>query len=229
MSQTLFIAVPIEDEEDFEYLVSCSDRLKRHSSSGRFVRLANFHVTLVYLGETDRLEEVVATMDEALVGFSPFNLVLDQTGKFSRGKSSTVWVGGTSAKLTAIYEALWEALSDAGFELEKHKYTPHITLARNVVLAAGGGSGRRKGEGVARDAARGVARDAARGETRDGFKTGSGNGSKNAARNAHELSRKLAFENPPHVLPVRRITLFSSEQADTKRVYQELHSVDLGR
>ncbi|MCL2826839.1 MAG: hypothetical protein FWD72_05485, partial [Eggerthellaceae bacterium] len=74
----LFIAVPIEDEEDFAYLASCSDRLKRNSASGSFVRLANYHVTLVYLGETDRLHEVSAAMDETLSGFAPFGLVLDR-------------------------------------------------------------------------------------------------------------------------------------------------------
>ena len=221
MSQTLFIAAPIEDEEDFEYLASCSDRLQRYASSGRFVRLANFHVTLVYLGETDRLEDVVATMDEALVGFSPFTMVLDRTGRFSRGKSSTVWVGGASARLAAIYDALWEALSDKGFEIERQKYTPHITLARNVVFPAGGGNGPRQGGGQRKGEA--AAQKAARG----GAGKGSRDGSKNPGRSQRDQSRKLAFENPPHMLPIRRIVLFSSEQADTKRVYQELHSVAL--
>ncbi|MCL2889522.1 MAG: RNA 2',3'-cyclic phosphodiesterase, partial [Eggerthellaceae bacterium] len=151
------MAVPLEDEEDFEFLASCSERLMRYSASGSFVRLANFHVTLIYIGESDRVEEIIPIMDETLAGFEPFNLVLDHTGKFARGKSSTVWVGGSSPKLAAIYEALWKALDDAGFELEKRKYTPHITLARNVVFASGGNGssrGRRNEEGGGESSAR---------------------------------------------------------------------------
>lgn len=223
----LFIAVPIESETDYEYLANCSDNLKRNTTGGSFVRFANFHVTLIYIGETERLLAIEEIMDGVLTGYAPFDFVIDRTGTFSQGKSTTVWVGGSSGRLLDICEALWSALEESEFEIEKRKYKPHITIARRVVFASKAqGGGHQSGghpTGSHQDGSHPT------GKYQGGSHQGNGHRSndKGWSRKSHTEARALALDNPPHVLPVRRIVLYSSEVIDSKRVYRELHSVEL--
>jgi len=57
----------------------------------------------------------------------------DQIGCFGRERGSLWWAGVSASKaLMDLHGALTRALATAGFEPERRKYSPHVTLARQV-------------------------------------------------------------------------------------------------
>lgn len=62
---------------------------------GNFTRRENYHLTLVFLGETDRLDDVIAAMDT--VDAPPFPLRTCGVGRFRRSSGDILWVGVQAA------------------------------------------------------------------------------------------------------------------------------------
>ena len=128
----LFISINIEGElaKMFSKKV---EELKKHSIRGRFPEPENMHLTVVFLGETENVEAVKQAMDN--IKARPFELKFRKIGKFTRQGRETYFVSlRGAAALKSINHQLTEALSDAGFELDKREYTPHLTLGRNLVF-----------------------------------------------------------------------------------------------
>ncbi|MFZ5974670.1 MAG: RNA 2',3'-cyclic phosphodiesterase [Bacillota bacterium] len=126
----LFIAVNFTDEIK-NSLHNSVIKLKQAAAQGSFTHRENLHLTLVFIGETDRAEAVKRAMDavEAL----PFELSIGGFGKFKRGGKCIYWVGvEKSMALAALYAKLCGALEKQGFETEERDLSPHITLGRNV-------------------------------------------------------------------------------------------------
>ena len=94
----------------------------------------NFHITLHFIGESRDLQGAVAAMHEAGRGIRPFTLHLGKYDCFDKGgkKTSFLEVKGQLDELNALYESLQSALYDNGFSRERKRFTPHITLGRNV-------------------------------------------------------------------------------------------------
>ena len=67
-------------------------------------------------------------------GIRPFTLHLGKYDCFDKGgkKTSFLEVKGELGELNALYESLQSALYDNGFSRERKRFTPHITLGRNV-------------------------------------------------------------------------------------------------
>jgi 2'-5' RNA ligase len=128
----LFIAVCFPEDVN-QHLLRSIDQLKS-KTNGNFTKPHNLHITLVFIGETNRVEEIKSAMDEACKNQSPFDLTLNKIGRFERGRSSLVWMSGYSEKLPIIYEKLVKILTSKGFEIEKRKFLPHITLGREVIF-----------------------------------------------------------------------------------------------
>ncbi len=108
-------------------------RLRAQSVRGRFTPRDNFHLTLVFLGETpaDRLHAVREAMDA--VQAAPFLLRLEGAGRFGGGRGALYWVCAQSQPaLNRLYEALRRSLDAAGFPVEQRPLKPHITLGREV-------------------------------------------------------------------------------------------------
>ncbi|MBR6113859.1 MAG: RNA 2',3'-cyclic phosphodiesterase [Oscillospiraceae bacterium] len=134
----LFIAV--EFPEDIRLALERDARtLRRVLRSGTLSRRENYHLTLVFLGETDRAGErrAAEAMEQCRTGSFP--LVIGAPGRFRGREGDTIWrnVDGGEA-LLSLHEALTDALRERGFRPEERAYTPHLTLARRAVF--GGGS-----------------------------------------------------------------------------------------
>ncbi|MDO4568047.1 MAG: RNA 2',3'-cyclic phosphodiesterase [Clostridia bacterium] len=131
----LFIAIALPERMRRE-LARVKIDLQRRSESGRFVPPGNFHVTLHFIGESERLADAVSAMREAVRGIRPFQLALGEYSSFDRGGSvtSVVTVEGDMRELNALYESLQAKLGDYGFKREHRRFRPHITLGRGVVL-----------------------------------------------------------------------------------------------
>ncbi|WP_220682617.1 RNA 2',3'-cyclic phosphodiesterase [Methanofollis formosanus] len=125
-----FVAIELSEEvkeglrDAQEHLEGCSARLK-------MVDPALAHITLKFLGEveSERIEQV----EEALRGVrgASYTLTVGGVEGSNRRRPRVVWCtvsdGGETARLAGAVE---NALEPLGFEREKRRFTPHITLAR---------------------------------------------------------------------------------------------------
>ncbi|SHI44945.1 RNA 2',3'-cyclic phosphodiesterase [Lutispora thermophila] len=114
--------------------------VKENSIRGRFKYVANFHLTLKFLGEIT--ENQIPLINEVLKrsadNVGDFSLIIEKLGFFG-GKGAnirTLWLGlgGDLDSLNALYENIEDGLSVLGFEKEKRTYTPHITIAQDLLL-----------------------------------------------------------------------------------------------
>ncbi len=110
--------------------------LKKAGVRANFTRRDNYHLTLVFLGETDRAEAAAAALDQ--VDAPPFALRSASPGCFSKKGGDIWWLGAEPLPgLMTAQRQLEAALRDAGFSPERRPYRPHITLARKVRSPAG--------------------------------------------------------------------------------------------
>ena len=132
----LFVAVNF-NERTKSGLLALRDELRENSSRGRFSAPENLHLTLVFLGDCDakRAADVKAEMDA--LAFEPFDIAIGSVGRFKRDGGDIWWAGvQANKKLTDLQQNLTSGLRAVGFELENRKYSPHITLGREVVTQA---------------------------------------------------------------------------------------------
>ena len=110
--------------------------LKEAGVRANFIRRDNYHLTLVFLGETGRAEEAAAALQQ--VEAAPFPLRSAAPGSFSKKGGDIWWLGVEPLPgLMAVQRQLENALRRAGFSPERRPYRPHITLARKVRSPAG--------------------------------------------------------------------------------------------
>lgn len=127
----LFTAINF-DSETLAHIQTVQDRLRR-LSTGRFTHAGNLHLTLNFLGEVPETHLGLAC--EAMDGVALPKLLLQFThvGRFRRTGGDVWWIGlAPNVELETLQEALAGYLRDAGFTLDKRRYTPHLTLARQV-------------------------------------------------------------------------------------------------
>ncbi len=133
----LFIAINFSKEVK-DRLAQMQDRLREKSLKGNFTRYENLHLTLVFLGEVDGGRVGVLKEILAETAFAPFTLRIEGIGSFRREGGDILWAGvAANPALSEVYDRLCMALSQAGFKLERGKYTPHLTLAREARLQGG--------------------------------------------------------------------------------------------
>lgn len=98
----------------------------------RWVAPENFHITLRFVGETDR--HAAADLDDLLadIQMPAFDIAFRGIGSFgSRGRLRAIWAGvEPSPALTHLYDKVARACMRAGFTAEDRKFKPHVTLAR---------------------------------------------------------------------------------------------------
>ncbi len=130
----LFIAILFQDEIK-SCLFDTVNRLKA-SAKGTFTRRENLHLTLNFIGETDRLEEVKAAMQRAVskAGTGSFPLSILGFGKFTRREGDIYWAGvEKEPALWRLQKVMVKELKEEGFfEIDDHEYRPHLTLGRRV-------------------------------------------------------------------------------------------------
>jgi 2'-5' RNA ligase len=133
----LFIAInfPVEIKSA---IAEIRDSLRESSLRGHFSFDENLHLTLAFLGECDvrQTETIKAVMDDTI--FPKFTLMLDKVGYFKRDSGDTWWIGLKENKSLSVLQAnLSERLKQKGFMLESRKYTPHVTIGRELRMSAG--------------------------------------------------------------------------------------------
>ncbi|QQK08929.1 RNA 2',3'-cyclic phosphodiesterase [Miniphocaeibacter halophilus] len=130
----LFIAINFNKETKEKILKVQKDLIGLYSK-GNPTKIENIHLTLIFLGEIEKkkLPPIKNIMDG--IKFSNLNLVFDKIGKFNRRNGDIYWLGiEENKKLLDIQNKLYKDLLKENFILDKKPFSPHITLARKVVM-----------------------------------------------------------------------------------------------
>ena len=129
----LFIAINFNGDTR-SHLLALRDELRSNARHGRFSAPETLHLTLAFLGECNAAQTAAAKAALNLLTFEPFAITIDSAGQFKRNGGDIWWAGvKSSTALSKLQGALTARLREAGFTLENRKYSPHITLGREVV------------------------------------------------------------------------------------------------
>lgn len=122
----LFIAVGLSDELR-SALLSAAAELREYCPQANVTRRENMHLTLAFIGESRRVSELKAIMDE--IDVKPFDITLSRAGRFSE----LYWAGLEPCQpLSQLARKLRQRLTEGGFDIDTKEFKPHITLARRV-------------------------------------------------------------------------------------------------
>lgn len=130
----MFVALELPEDVRSRMTESFSSAKEKYRGIG-WVRPEGLHVTLRFLGDTDRIQEERMKMElKALSSrFGQMRVSYEGVGSFGRGQTmSVVWVGvkDLSGSLQLLAEAAEEAAVSCGFPRETRRFSPHITLGR---------------------------------------------------------------------------------------------------
>lgn len=123
------IFIAIRFTEAFKYsILDAQDGLREYGVRGNYTQPENLHLTLAFIGETERVAEIKATVDA--VKFEPFVIRTGKLGCFN-GRSRVLWLGIEGEdKVKTIAQQLRRNLDKCGIDYAKGKFCPHITLVR---------------------------------------------------------------------------------------------------
>lgn len=123
------IFIAIRFTETFKSsILDAQDGLREYGVRGNYTQPENLHLTLAFIGETERVTEIKAAVDA--VKFEPFVIRTGKMGCFN-GRSRVVWLGIEGEdRVKAIAQQLRRNLDQRGIDYAKGKFSPHITLVR---------------------------------------------------------------------------------------------------
>ena len=130
----MFIALELPEEARLRMMESVSAAREKYRGIG-WVRPEGLHLTLRFLGDTDRVQEERIKMElkSSAARFGPMRIAYEGVDSFGRGQTmSVVWLGvkDLSGKLSMLADAAESAVVACGFPREARKFSPHITLGR---------------------------------------------------------------------------------------------------
>jgi 2'-5' RNA ligase len=125
----LFVALDI-DPEVRQRITEFRNQMRPLAPDVRWVDPETFHITLQFLGETKRLDEIQRALQS--VRAAPIELSFRNAGFFPSPKSPRVfWVGiEADQNLQELATLIGHALRPLGFEPDAAPFKPHLTLAR---------------------------------------------------------------------------------------------------
>jgi 2'-5' RNA ligase len=125
----LFVALDI-DESIRNCLVNFRDEMRSLAPGVRWVAPETFHITLQFLGETQKLEPITTAL--ATVRAKPVTMSFRAAGFFPNPNRARVfWVGiHSDPNLEHLVSEIGIALAPLGFTRDQEEYHPHLTLAR---------------------------------------------------------------------------------------------------
>ncbi len=129
-----FIAVDVPKEIKME-LDKLIASLKSYGPEVRWVRAANLHVTLRFLGDIpqESVPMLAKEIEKNIAGFGQFDISLSGLGGFPNLKRPRViWVGtGVGEdKIVKLAELVEKSCIDAGFGKSDKQFSSHLTIGR---------------------------------------------------------------------------------------------------
>lgn len=128
----LFIAINFSDRFRAA-LTQLTGELAAQAVFCRATPPENFHLTLAFIGESGRAEDIKELLAPALG--SAFTLKTAGVGRFPRPGGDVCWLGVKKEPLLSELQAeLERRLRSAGFALERRSFRPHLTLLRQAAF-----------------------------------------------------------------------------------------------
>lgn len=129
----LFIALPVSDAIRHTLGEKISE-LSRLDNALKTVSAENLHLTLKFIGETDRMHEsALIRQFSSIPPAEPLPYAITGLGAFpSPDNASVIWCGLKTEmkKLMNLKNTAESAASGAGFSEDRRAFQAHITLAR---------------------------------------------------------------------------------------------------
>lgn len=134
--ETIRSFIAIELEEDIRNkLCDITSEIKEMDNKIRWVKKESLHLTLKFLGDITAKKQKKIENILSEIGLSTHSFIISLIGlgafpNFSR--PHVLWAGVMKGAdhITNLVSEINKALHSEGFEREKRKYVPHITLAR---------------------------------------------------------------------------------------------------
>jgi 2'-5' RNA ligase len=125
----LFVALDIEHDLR-QRIAQFRDQMRALAPGVRWVGPETFHITLQFLGETPKLEQIKSAL--ATVKGVPVTLAFRGTGFFPTPQRARVfWIGiEADERLQSLVNSIGNSLAPLGFKREQEAFHPHLTLAR---------------------------------------------------------------------------------------------------
>jgi len=129
-----FIAVELPDDV-LSDVSRVQEHLKSYGFRTKWVRPANIHITLKFLGDIDSgtIDAIASAMASAVEGCNPISLAAKGIGVFPNiERPRVLWTGltGEVNLLIDLQRKLDDWLSDIGFARERRSFKGHLTLGR---------------------------------------------------------------------------------------------------
>lgn len=130
----LFLAIPI-DKQILDALAVVVEKLRGSRGPVRWVRPEGMHLTLKFLGDTerDKIEPLVQAITSGTRAIMPFPISVAGAGAYPNLRRPRVlWAGvvENSGTLKSLVRNIEEETEKLGWEREKRAFSPHITIGR---------------------------------------------------------------------------------------------------
>ena len=118
-----------------EELFLFQSELKKTNADVRWEAKDKFHITLKFLGDVEetKIDSINEIIKKIVANIPSFEISLSDIGCFPNWNEPRVlWIGGeeSSGALHRLYKHIENDFYAIGFDKEKRKFFPHITLGR---------------------------------------------------------------------------------------------------
>jgi 2'-5' RNA ligase len=128
-----FVAIECNNLDVKNEITIVQRALESSGAKLKSVESENLHITLKFLGEImqHKLDEAIEIVNN--ISFTPFKAKIEEVGVFPNlRRPATIWAGVTEgvSEVTIIFDELDQKLSKIGFERERRRFRPHLTICR---------------------------------------------------------------------------------------------------
>lgn len=128
-----FVAIPLP-EDILAELDRVSRQLRDLGIDARFPRPESIHLTLKFLGDVPEsvIPDILTTLEARVSRHEPFEVNVRKAGVFPHlANPRVVWLGiEPEDELRQLQLSVEKGLVELGFEKERRRFSPHLTLAR---------------------------------------------------------------------------------------------------
>ncbi len=128
-----FVAIDIPEDVTAE-IAGLQRSLKQYGARISWARPEGIHLTLKFLGDVESglIPDVISALNAAVSSSKTFTVSAEGVGCFPNSRRPRVmWIGLDGGdSLRAVQGAVDSAMKPLGFDREKRKFNPHLTLGR---------------------------------------------------------------------------------------------------
>jgi 2'-5' RNA ligase len=129
-----FVAIPL-NQDIISRIEKIHEELRSIPADVKWVRPKSIHLTLKFLGNIDEggIDSIAQAIQNGVRTFQSWPVYIKNVGAFpSLRNPRVVWIGieDKSGKIITLQNQIEKELSRLGFEKEKRRFSPHLTLGR---------------------------------------------------------------------------------------------------